>query len=113
MALFLLYLLLRSCNGCDSHRVINGVGVIDSVKTEDGKVVEDNGVVKPITGNDVADDLTTTEFAVAMLASRGWTNQEIAEQLNVSANTVKKHLLGAMRKLQVENRRDLKKYMLK
>ena len=66
-----------------------------------------------ITGNDVADDLTTTEFAVAMLASRGWTNQEIAEQLNVSANTVKKHLLGAMRKLQVENRRGLKKYMLK
>lgn len=52
LALFLLYLLLRSCNGCDSHRVINGVGVIDSVKTEDGKVVEDNGVVKPITGND-------------------------------------------------------------
>ena len=70
-------------------------------------------VHNPITGNDVADDLTTTEFAVAMLASRGWTNQEIAEQLNVSANTVKKHLLGAMRKLQVENRRDLKKYMLK
>ena len=70
-------------------------------------------VHNPITGNDVADDLTTTEFAVAMLASRGWTNQEIAEQLNVSANTVKKHLLGAMRKLQVENRRGLKKYMLK
>ena len=46
-------------------------------------------VHNPLTGNDVADDLTTTEFAMAMLASRGWTNQEIAEHLNVSANTVK------------------------
>ena len=51
-------------------------------------------VHNPITGHDVADDLTTTEFSMAMLAARGWTNQEIAEHLNVSANTVKRFLLG-------------------
>ena len=38
-------------------------------------------VHNPITGHDVADDLTTTEFSIAMLAARGWTNQEIAEHL--------------------------------
>lgn len=70
-------------------------------------------VHNPITGHDVADDLTTTEFAMAMLAARGWTNQEIAEYLNISANTVKSHISEAMKKLQVENRKDLKKYMLR
>ena len=69
-------------------------------------------VHNPITGHDVADDLTTTEFAIAMLAARNWTTQEIAKHLNISANTVKDHISEAMRKLRVENRKDLKKYML-
>ena len=34
-------------------------------------------VYNPITGRDVADNLTTMEFAAAMLAARGWTNQEM------------------------------------
>ena len=65
-----------------------------------------------MTGHDVADDLTTTEFAIAMLAARDWTTQEIAEHLNISANTVKTHINEAMRKLNVENRKALKQYML-
>ena len=69
-------------------------------------------VHNPVTGHDVADDLTTTEFAASMLAARGWTNQEIANHLHISANTVKSHISEAMRKLNVENRKDLKKYML-
>ena len=69
-------------------------------------------VHNPITGHDVADDLTTTEFAIAMLAARGWTNLEISKHLNISTNTVKSHLSEAMKKLRVENRRDLKQYML-
>lgn len=70
-------------------------------------------VHNPITGHDVADDLTTTEFAIAMLAARSWTTQEIANHLNISANTVKDHISEAMRKLRVETRKDLKKYMLR
>ena len=70
-------------------------------------------VHNPITGHDVADDLTTTEFSMAMLAARGWTNQEIAEHLNISANTVKSHISEAMRKLNVETRKELKQYMLR
>lgn len=69
-------------------------------------------VHNPVTGHDVADDLTTTEFAISMLAARGWTTQEIAEYLNISGNTVKRHLSEAMKKLGVNNRKDLKKYML-
>lgn len=69
-------------------------------------------VHNPMTGHDVADDLTTTEFSIAMLAARDWTTQEIAEHLKISANTVKTHISEAMRKLNVKNRKDLKQYML-
>lgn len=67
----------------------------------------------PLTGHDVADDLTTTEFAMSMLASRGWTNQEIADHLNISVNTVKSCLAEAMKKLHVKTRKDLGQYMLR
>ena len=66
----------------------------------------------PITGHDVADNLTTTEFAAAMLAARGWTNQEIAEQMNISPNTVKRYISTVLEKLNIRRRQDLKKYML-
>lgn len=69
-------------------------------------------VHNPLTGHDVADDLTTTEFAIAMLAARDWTIQEIAKHLNVSVNTVKIHISEAMRKLNVENRKGLKQYSM-
>ena len=36
----------------------------------------------PDTNEEVADNLTTTEFTIAMLASRGWTNGEIAEYID-------------------------------
>lgn len=69
-------------------------------------------VHNPITGRDVADNLTTTEFAAAMLAARGWTNQEIGEHMNISANTVKQYMSSAFQKLRINQRQDLKKYML-
>lgn len=70
-------------------------------------------VHNPITGHDVADDLTITEFAIAMLAARGWTTPEIAKHLNISVNTAKDHISEAMKKLHTDNRKDLKKYMLR
>ena len=50
--------------------------------------------------------------AIAMLAARDWTTQEIAQHLKISVNTVKTHISEAMRKLNVQNRKDLKQYML-
>ena len=70
-------------------------------------------VHNPEAGPEVADDLTTTEFAVAMLASRGWTNQEIGEHMNMSSHTVKRHISSAMQKLGVNRRQDLQRHMLR
>lgn len=69
-------------------------------------------VHNPVTGHDVADDLTTTEFSICMLAARGWTNEEIGKHMNISLNTVKHHLSNAMKHLGIIRRQDLKQYML-
>lgn len=70
-------------------------------------------VHNPDTGDDVADNLTTTEFAAAMLAARGWTNQEIGAHMNISPNTVKRHISVVLQKLNIDHRQELKKYMLR
>lgn len=67
----------------------------------------------PATGHDVADNLTTTEFAMAMLAARGWSNKEIAAHMDISVNTVKSCISAVFRKLDVSGRKELKKYMLR
>lgn len=70
-------------------------------------------VHNPVTGDDVADNLTTTEFATAMLAARGWTNQEIAGHLGISPNTVKQYISTTLQKLNIKQRKDLSQYMLR
>lgn len=65
------------------------------------------------TNEDVADNLTTTEFTIAMLANRGWTNKEISEYLEITPRTVKQHLTCVFNKLNIENRKQLKNFMLR
>ncbi len=67
----------------------------------------------PDTGHDVADNLTTTEFAAAMLAARDWTNQEIGDHMGISPHTVKRYISTALQKLNISQRKELKKFMLK
>lgn len=67
----------------------------------------------PDTGDNVADNLSTTEFTIAMLAARGWTNQEIADHLGFSLNTVKRYISNAMSALGIQHRQDLKGFMLR
>lgn len=67
----------------------------------------------PDTNEDVTDNLTTTEFTIAMLANRGWTNKEISEYLEITPRTVKQHLTCVFNKLNIENRKQLKNFMLR
>lgn len=66
----------------------------------------------PDTGQQVADNLTTTEFVVAMLMVQDWTCEEIASHMGVSASTVRRHQAQIKKKLQVKNRHELMGYML-
>lgn len=67
----------------------------------------------PAANEDIADNLTTTEFTIAMLANRGWTNAEIADYMHLTIRTVKQHLSSVFNKLNIDNRGQLKAYMLK
>jgi predicted ATPase/DNA-binding SARP family transcriptional activator/DNA-binding CsgD family transcriptional regulator len=51
--------------------------------------------------------LSTREQAVARLAAEGYTNRQIAAQLQVSTRTVESHVANVLRKLGIASRREL------
>lgn len=56
--------------------------------------------------------LTRREIEVFWLIRKNYTNGEIAEELFIAENTVKKHISNIFHKLDVENRQALKQYKL-
>ncbi|WP_258000477.1 response regulator transcription factor [Bacillus sp. Marseille-P3661] len=55
--------------------------------------------------------LTQREIEIADLLMRGLTNNEIAEQLFISINTVKRHVQNIYQKLEIKNRTELGYYL--
>ena len=66
----------------------------------------------PDTNHEVADNLTTTEFTIAMLYNRGWLKKEIADHMDISYNTVNSHLRAVFNKLGINTKDELGQYML-
>ena len=60
---------------------------------------------------DVTDVLTPLEFSIAMLACRDWTNQEIAQHMGLSVNTVKHYVSDILNKLQIDKREKIKDFV--
>ncbi len=54
--------------------------------------------------NTAIDQLTERELKILEMVSKGMTNQEIADQLFLSENTIKKYISNILNKLQVNNR---------
>lgn len=55
--------------------------------------------------------LTGMEYTVALLAARQWSNQEIADYLEISLRTVKYHMSSVFNKLGVDGRKELEEIM--
>lgn len=53
------------------------------------------------------DSLTTGERRIAELVAQGWTNAEVARELNLRAKTVEWTLTNVYRKLRVRSRTEL------
>ena len=55
--------------------------------------------------------LTDTEWKVAKLLARSWSNEEICQELHYALDTVKKTVSRILDKLQIQNRREIRKYL--
>lgn len=67
----------------------------------------------PDADKNMVESLTTMELTIAMLASRAWTNIEIASHLNLSVHTVKKYISDVYQKLDISSRKQLARYLQK
>lgn len=70
-------------------------------------------IYNELTNNSITVHLSTTEFAIAMLFNRSWSVKEIAEHMGISPRMVKHHLSVIYEKLDVSNREELGRYLLK
>jgi two-component system response regulator NreC len=79
-----------------------------------GRLVQDYLRRGPVgEGEPPGDELTPREQEVLTLIAQGFSNNEIADQLVISAKTVDRHRENIMRKLNLHNRVDLVKYALR
>lgn len=60
----------------------------------------------------VPDELTSTEFVIAMLFDRGWSMKEISSYIGLSLRMVKYYVATVYDKLGITKREELKLYML-
>lgn len=62
--------------------------------------------------HEVADNLTTTEFTIAMLYNRGWTAKEIAAHMELSPRTITNTIQVIYQKLGISGKQELGQFML-
>lgn len=65
------------------------------------------------TDSKVSDELTPTEFTIAMLYSRNWRAKEIAAHMHISERTVTNYIQVIYEKLNINGKKELERYVLK
>lgn len=106
--------LLKSLDATELFDLLSGVvnGETAMTRAMAGKLLK-------VVANRMADEdkgeqaLTERELFVLRLVASGASNQEIAQKLSISVNTVKSHLKNILDKLQLENRTQAATYALK
>lgn len=66
----------------------------------------------PDTNHPVADNLTTTEFTIAMLYNRNWSAKEIAVHMDMKERSIRSYIKNIYVKLGITNKDELGRYML-
>ena len=75
------------------------------------KALVENMINKPPQANRMEMPLTDREREIAALVSRGLSNKEIAQELHLSANTIRTHISNILRKLNLSNRTQIAIYI--
>ncbi len=58
-------------------------------------------------------EFTRQEIKVLKLASKGYLNKEIADNLNIAEKTVKRHRQNCMRKLGIKGKQAMMRFLMK
>ncbi len=106
--------LLKSLDASELFDLLSGVvnGETAMTRAMAGKLLK--AVANRIVDEDKGEQaLTERELFVLRLVASGASNQEIAQKLSISVNTVKSHLKNILDKLQLENRTQAATYALK
>lgn len=65
------------------------------------------------TDSKISNELTPTEFTIAMLYSRNWRAKEISAHMHISERTVTNYIQVIYEKLNINGRKELENYLLK
>jgi DNA-binding NarL/FixJ family response regulator len=106
--------LLKSLDANELFDLLKGVvkGETAMTRAMAGKLLK--SVANRIADGDKGEEsLTERELLVLRLVASGASNQDIADKLTISINTVKSHLKSILDKLQLENRTQAATYALK
>lgn len=106
--------LLKSLDADELFDLLSGVvnGETAMTRAMAGKLLK--AVANRMVDEDKGEQaLTERELFVLRLVASGASNQEIAQKLSISVNTVKSHLKNILDKLQLENRTQAATYALK
>jgi DNA-binding NarL/FixJ family response regulator len=106
--------LLKSLDANELFDLLKGVtnGETAMTRAMAGKLLK--AVANRLADGDKGEQaLTERELFVLRLVASGASNQEIAQKLSISVNTVKTHLKNILDKLQLENRTQAATYALK
>jgi two-component system nitrate/nitrite response regulator NarL len=106
--------LLKSLDAVELFELLSGVaqGEAAMTRTMAARLLKTvaQHAVRPETGEQA---LTEREIDVLRLVAQGFSNPHIAQQLNITINTVKVHLRNILDKLQVENRTQAAAYAVR
>jgi DNA-binding NarL/FixJ family response regulator len=106
--------LLKSLDANELFDLLSGVvnGETAMTRAMAGKLLK--AVANRMADEDKGEQaLTERELFVLRLVASGASNQEIAQKLSISVNTVKSHLKNILEKLQLQNRTQAATYALK
>jgi len=106
--------LLKSLDASELFDLLDGVtkGETAMTRAMAGKLLK--AVANRLADGDKGEEaLTERELFVLRLVASGASNQEIAQKLSISVNTVKSHLKNILEKLQLANRTQAATYALK
>ena len=82
------------------------IGLVSAWLFKPTKVIKEKEIVveKPVLDEEKRQEFTERELELLIFLSKGYTNQEIADSVFISTNTVKTHLKKLFIKLGVSNR---------